>query len=83
MTEGTAEALEKMLSPRVKITGIAGETDVEKINEVVFELYKEALSVVNLAAHLLDDVASVKGGWLLKQRRRFHVLIATVSAFLA
>jgi hypothetical protein len=43
MTEGTAEALEEMLSPRVEIAGIEGETDPEKTNAVVFELYKEAL----------------------------------------
>src|ERR1700737_1720883 len=63
MNEGTTEALEEMLIPRVQIGGIAGETDIEKINAVAFELYKEAVSVVNLAAHLLDEAASVKGGW--------------------
>jgi hypothetical protein len=49
--------------PRVEIAGIGDETNIEKVNEVVFELYKEALSVVNLAAHLLDDTANAKGGW--------------------
>lgn len=63
LIEGTAEALEKMLSPRVEIGRIADEKDAEKIKAVVFELYKEALSVVNLAAHLLNEAASVKGGW--------------------
>jgi hypothetical protein len=63
MTEGTTEALEAMLSPRVDIGEIATETDIEKINGVAFELYKEAWSIVNLAAHLLDEAASVKGGW--------------------
>src|SRR5512135_1689613 len=63
ITEGTVEMLEEMLSPRVEIGGIAGETEIGKINAVAFELYKEALSVVNLAAHLLDEAASVKGGW--------------------
>ena len=29
----------------------------------MFELYKEAWSVVNLAAHLQDEAASAKGGW--------------------
>ncbi len=52
-----------MLSPRVEIGAIAGEKDPEKLNELVFELYKEALSVVNLAAHLLDEAAAAKGGW--------------------
>jgi hypothetical protein len=63
MTEGTPEALQKMLLTRVEIGGIAGETNIEKINVVAFELYKEVVSVVNLTAHLLDEAASVKGGW--------------------
>lgn len=63
MTEGTAEELEKSLMPRVEIVGIEDEKNIEKINELVFELYKETLSVVNLAAHLLDDAANAKGGW--------------------
>jgi len=63
MTEGTPEALQKMLLTRVEIGEIAGETNIEKINVVSFELYKEAVSVVNLTAHLLDEAASVKGGW--------------------
>ncbi|MBZ5527599.1 MAG: DUF5677 domain-containing protein [Acidobacteriia bacterium] len=89
ITEGSAEALEEMVSPRVEITGIAGETDVEKINEVAFELYKEALSVVNLGAHLLDDVASVKGGWprnqaicagLMIRIAKFMLVVVELSA---
>jgi hypothetical protein len=38
MTEGTAEALEEMLSPIVEIGAIAGETDIGKINGVAVEL---------------------------------------------
>jgi hypothetical protein len=56
-----------MLSPRVEIGAVGGEKDPEKLNELVFELYKEALSVVNLAAHLLDDAAAGKGGWVRNQ----------------
>jgi len=63
MTEGTPEALQKMLLTRVEIGEIAGETNIEKINIVAFELYKEVVSVVNLTAHLRDEAASVKGGW--------------------
>jgi hypothetical protein len=89
MTEGTAETLEQMLIPRVKIGGIVGETDIDKINEVAFELYKEALSIVNLAAHLLDDAASVKGGWprnqaicagLMVRITKFMVVVTQLSA---
>jgi hypothetical protein len=67
VTQGTAEELENNLMPRVEIAAIGSETDIEKVNEVVFELYKEALSVVNLAAHLLDDTANAKGGWSRNQ----------------
>lgn len=89
LTEGTAEALEKMLSPRVEIGRIADEKDPEKINAVVFELYKEALSVVNLAAHLLDEAASVKGGWprnqaicagLMIRISKFMLVVTQLSA---
>jgi hypothetical protein len=89
MTEGTAEALEEMLNTRVEISGIADETDIEKINTVAFELYKEALSVVNLAAHLLDDAASIKGGWprnqaicggLMIRIAKFMLVVTQLSA---
>jgi hypothetical protein len=89
ITEGTAEALEEMLSPRVEIKGIASETDLEKVNAVVFELYKEALSIVNLAAHLLDEAASVKGGWprnqaicagLMIRIAKFMLVVTQLSA---
>jgi hypothetical protein len=63
MSEGTPEALEGRLMPPVDVSGAEHESDPEKINEIAFELYKEAASVVNLAAHLLDDEASAKGGW--------------------
>jgi hypothetical protein len=67
LTEGKAEELERMLIPRVEIGAVAEEKDPEKLNELVFELYKEALSVVNLAAHLLDDEAVAKKGWARNQ----------------
>jgi hypothetical protein len=89
MTEGTSKALEEKLGPRVEIGGIAGEADPEKINEVAFELYKEAWRVVNLAAHLLDEVASVKGGWprnqaicagLMIRITKFMLVVTQLSA---
>ncbi len=42
VTQGTAKELENNLMPRVEIAAIGSETDIEKVNEVVFELYKEA-----------------------------------------
>lgn len=89
MTEGSAEALEEMLSPRVDITRIERETDDEKLNILVFELYKEALSVVNLAAHILDEAAAAKGGWprnqaicagLMIRIAKFMLVVVQLSA---
>jgi hypothetical protein len=89
MTEGTPESLLKMLLPRVEISRIASETNIEKINEVAFELYKEAVSVVNLTAHLLDEAASAKGGWprnqaicggLMIRISKFMVVVTQLSA---
>jgi hypothetical protein len=89
MTEGTAEALEEMLSPRVDISSIAGETNEEKLNVIVFELYKEALSVVNLAAHILNETSTAKGGWprnqaicagLLIRISKFMLVVIQLSA---
>lgn len=88
-TEGTPEVISEMLSPRVGIDRIAGETDPEKINEVAFELYKEALSVVNLTAHLLDDGANAEGGWprnqaicagLMIRISKFMLVVTQLSA---
>jgi hypothetical protein len=67
MTGDTREALEKMLVARVDISGFEHESNPEKLNGLAFELYKEALSVVNLTAHLLDEAAATRGGWARNQ----------------
>jgi hypothetical protein len=65
------------------------ETDIEKVNGLAFELYKEAVSVVNLASHLLDDDAATNGGWarnqaicagLLVRISKFMLVVAQLSA---
>jgi Family of unknown function (DUF5677) len=87
--EGTAESFERMMIPRVEITGVESETDVNKIDGLVFELYKEALSVLNLAAHLLDETANAKGGWprnqaicagLIVRIAKFMLVVTQLSA---
>ncbi len=89
LTEGRAEELERMLSPRVDIPALAEEKDPEKLNELAFELYKEVLSVVNLAAHLLDDAAAGKSGWgrnqavgvgLMIRISKFMLVVTQLSA---
>ena len=88
-TAATAEVLQEMLMPRVDMSGIEGETDHRKLDGIVFELYKEALSVVNLAAHLLNEADAVKGGWprnqaicagLLIRISKFMVVVTELSA---
>lgn len=81
MTEGTREAFDEMLMPPVDISGVDQESDPEKLNELAFELYKEASSVVNLTAHLLDDTAATNGGWPRNQAICAGLLIR-VSKFM-
>ena len=87
--EGTLKTLEENLLPPVEIEGIANETDLGKVNAVAFELYKEAWSLVNLAAHLLDEEANAKGGWprnqaicagLLIRITKFMLVVTQLSA---
>lgn len=63
LSEISAEIVNEMLSPRVEISGLEHETDHRRVDGLVFELYKETLTVVNLAAHLLNETDVVKGGW--------------------
>ena len=88
-TGGTPEELQKNLLPRVEIAGIEHEKNIEKINELVFELYKESVSILNLAAHLLDDAANAKGGWprnqaicagLIIRISKFMLVVTQLSA---
>ena len=89
MTEGRPETLEAELSPPIDIGGIADEKDEEKVNALAFELYKEALSVVSLAAHILDEGESIKGGWprnqaicagLMVRITKFMLVVVQLSA---
>lgn len=61
--EVTPDGFEEMLLPRVAIEGASEEKNIDKVDALVFELYKETASVVNLAAHFVDEAAAVKGGW--------------------
>ncbi|MGB8013458.1 MAG: DUF5677 domain-containing protein [Terriglobales bacterium] len=62
MQDGTTDAFEEMLAPKVDIDCIANEIDRHKIDAVVFELYKETMRVLNLSAHIMDDTADAAGG---------------------
>jgi hypothetical protein len=65
--EATAESVTDMMLPAVDTREVASETDIEKINEKSFELYKEAGSVVNLASLLYDESSVSNGGWCRDQ----------------
>ena len=89
LNEGTPEALSEMLMPPVDISGLASETNEEKVSAVVFELYQEAASVVNAAGHLLDEAAKAKGGWprnqaicsgLMIRISKFMLVVTQLSA---
>jgi len=89
LVEGTAAALDEQLLPAVDILGVENEIDVEKVNELSFDVYKEAVSVVNLASHLLDDDAAKNGGWprnqaicagLLVRISKFMIVVTQLSA---
>jgi hypothetical protein len=67
LEDGTPEALEEHLLSPVSIAGLPEETDIEKVNGLAFELYKETFCIVNLASHLLDEQAAANGGWLRNQ----------------
>ena len=89
LDDATPEALAEQLLPAVDISGIENESNIEKVNELAFELYKEAWSFVNLAAHILDQDAAANGGWprnqaicagLLVRICKFMVVVTQLSA---
>jgi hypothetical protein len=89
LADGTPENLDEQMLPIVSIAGIDEETDIEKLNGLAFELYKEAVAAVNLASHLLDDEAAANGGWkrnqaicgaLLVRICKFMVVVTQLSA---
>jgi hypothetical protein len=89
LVDGSPEALEGQLSPAVDISGVENEIDIEKVNEFAFELYKETVSLVNLASHLLDEEAAENGGWrrnqaicagLLVRISKFMLVVTQLSA---
>jgi hypothetical protein len=51
-----------MFGPCVDISGINSETDINKLDALTFELYKEAISVLNVVSHLMDESAAEKKG---------------------
>ena len=65
--EQVNNALETMLGPRIDISDVESEMDPERINAISFELYKEALSVVNVTGHIFIEEDGTNVGWLRDQ----------------
>jgi hypothetical protein len=61
------KSYEEILGPVVDIKGIENEKDINKVDSLAFELFKEASRTVMGAAHLLDEEAHEKGGWARNQ----------------
>lgn len=80
---GNAETIEKMLGPKVDIESVVGETSPSKITTLAFELYKETIRVLNLAAHILDQAASANGGLPRNQAICAGLLIRMVKFMIA
>lgn len=89
LVPGTTKNLEEMMSPRVNIDGVESEADRDKVDGLAFELYKESLSVVNLASHLFDHSSAEGGGWprnqaicagLLIRISKFMLVVTQLSA---
>jgi hypothetical protein len=83
------EMLEEMLGPRVDISGITSKTKINQIDELVFELYKEAIAVLGVTSHILDESAATKDGFprnqaicagLMIRIGKFMIAVAQLSA---
>ena len=58
----STETLQELLGRTVDISGIADETDSNKLDELVFELCKETLRVLIATSQMLDEESAAEGG---------------------
>lgn len=61
------ETIERMLGPQVSTADIEKMTQPGEVDEVAFELYKEAIRVLILTSHMLDESAVAQGGFSRNQ----------------
>jgi Family of unknown function (DUF5677) len=80
---GNAETMREMLGPKVDIGSLDGETSRSKITTLAFELYKEAIRVLNLTANILDRTSSASGGLSRNQAICAGLLIRMVKFMIA
>src|SRR5438270_11441483 len=53
--QSNIQSIEEMLGPSVNINGVAAETDIEKINFLAFELYKESSTLMSLIGSMAES----------------------------
>jgi len=80
---GNAETIAEMLGPKVDISSLDNETSRSKVTTLAFELYKEAIRVLNLAACILDRASSASGGLSRNQAICAGLLIRMVKFMIA
>jgi hypothetical protein len=80
---GNAETIAEMLGPKVDISRLDNETSRGRVTTLAFELYKETIRVLNLAAHILDQVSSGSGGLSRNQAICAGLLIRMVKFMIA
>jgi hypothetical protein len=80
---GNAETIAEMLGPKVDISSLDNETSRGKVTTLAFELYKETIRVLNLAAHILDQASSGGGGLSRNQAICAGLLIRMVKFMVA
>jgi hypothetical protein len=89
VTAGTPELLEDMLGSPINIDDVASETDINNLEALVFDLYKEAISLLYVTSHLVDEFAATKNGLsrnqgicvgLIVRMTKFMIVVAQLSA---
>jgi hypothetical protein len=81
--DGNASSISEMLGTPVDITDVTENTDIDALDGLIFELYKEAAIVVNLTAHLLSEADARDGGLLRNQAICSGFLVRIVKFMVA
>jgi hypothetical protein len=81
--EGDLQHVQELLGPPVDIAGAAAEKDIEKINALAFELYKEASVLVGVVGHLVESTEEGKVGLARNQAVCVGLLIRMAKFMLA
>jgi len=80
---GSEDNLKEMFGPRVDTSSIKSETDINKLDALIFELYKEAMRVLSVVSHLLDESDAARNGFSRNQAICSGLIIRIVKFMLA